>query len=111
MPEMKIERIVSVSSEDKKYPASNLLGPPGSGRWKSGSPGEKNVTVILQFTEPSKISSVHVGNEGSAFVEVLVGKASASSDQDWKVSTTILLARLSFRFQVCFFFCLAFSVI
>lgn len=91
MPEIKLEKVISVSSEDKKYPASNLLGAPGSGKWKSAKPGEKQLSVVLQFRNPARISGIHVGNEGSAFVEVLVGKQSASSDQDWKVSTVYLL--------------------
>lgn len=84
MPEIKFEKVLSVSSEDKKFPVANLLGAPGSGKWKSASAGEKQVSVVLQFRNPARISSIHVGNEGSAFVEVLVGKQ--SSDQDWKVS-------------------------
>lgn len=84
MPEIKLEKVISVSSEDKKFPVSNLLGAPGSGKWKSATAGEKQLSVVLQFKNPARISSIHVGNEGSAFVEVLVGKQ--SSDRDWKVS-------------------------
>ena len=87
MPEIKLDRVVSVSSEDKKFPAANLLGAAGSGKWKSSSAGEKQLSVILQFKDAAKISSVHIGNEGTAFVEVLVGKETATkSDQDWKVT-------------------------
>lgn len=85
MPEIKLERVVSVSSEDKKYPATNLLGPAGSGKWKSGSAGEKQLSVILQFKSSCNLSGIHVRNDGSAFVEVLVGKESATSDDGWKV--------------------------
>jgi len=85
MPEISLARIVSVSSEDNKFPATNLLGAPGSGKWKSAVAGEKQLSVIVQLSRPSKIAGVHVGNEGSAFVEILVGKESATSEQDWKV--------------------------
>lgn len=94
MPEVKLDRIVSVSSEDKRFPASNLLGAPGSGKWRSASSGEKQLSVIVQFRKAAKISSVHVGNEGSAFVEVLAGKETASTDSDWKVCAASRLVKV-----------------
>ena len=39
----------------------------------------------FQFDKPYKIQSIDIGNDGSAFVEVLVGRASATSDQDYQV--------------------------
>ena len=32
------------------------------------------MSVLLKFDKSSEIDAVHIGNEGSAFVEVLVGK-------------------------------------
>ena len=45
------------------------------------------MSVVLQLEKASQIHSIDVGNEGSAFVEILVGRSSASSDKDYKVSS------------------------
>ncbi|XP_041373401.1 DNA repair protein XRCC1-like [Gigantopelta aegis] len=85
MPEIKIQHVVSCSSEDKNNPADNLKKPEGSYKWKCAAPGEKSISVVLQFEKACQISAIDIGNEGSAFVEVLVGKSTASGDQDYQV--------------------------
>ncbi|KAF6204848.1 hypothetical protein GE061_019011 [Apolygus lucorum] len=65
--------------------AANLLKSDFSNKkWKSHSPGEKQISVVLQLEKPSKITNIDVGNENSAFLEVLVAKCSSSSE-DFKV--------------------------
>ncbi|XP_035211970.1 DNA repair protein XRCC1-like isoform X1 [Stegodyphus dumicola] len=76
MPEIKIKHIVSFSSEDKVHKAENLLIPETYKKWKCATPGEKNASVVLQFEKATKIHSLDIGNDGSAFVEVLVGRSS-----------------------------------
>lgn len=44
----------------------------------------------LQFEKSSKIHQIDIGNEGSAFVEVLVGKSSQTSEQDYQVNPMIV---------------------
>ncbi|XP_052801501.1 DNA repair protein XRCC1-like isoform X2 [Mya arenaria] len=85
MPAIKFQHIVSCSSEDKNNPADNLLKPEGSHKWKCSTAGEKSVSVVIQLEKASQIHSMDIGNEGSAFVEVLVGRSSATSDQDYQV--------------------------
>ncbi|BFZ00118.1 hypothetical protein BsWGS_03157 [Bradybaena similaris] len=85
MPEIEIQHVVSCSSADKNNPAENLLKTDGAHKWKSASPGEKSISCVLQLSKSSQIHSIDIGNEGSAFVEVLVGKATAASDQDFEV--------------------------
>lgn len=48
--------------------------------------------VILQFEKASKIQSVDIGNESSAFVELFVGRSSDTSDSAYR----LLLASSSF---------------
>ncbi|KAL3856427.1 hypothetical protein ACJMK2_011189 [Sinanodonta woodiana] len=84
MPEIKIQHVISCSSEDKSFPADNLLKPEGAYKWKCATPGEKHASVILQLEKSSQISFIHIGNEGSAFVEVLVGKSTAT-EKDFQV--------------------------
>jgi len=91
MPDIKIDRIISVSSEHSSFNASNLLAPPGSGKWKSSKPGEASISVIFQLAKPTKISGVHIGNESSSFVEVLVGKEADSSWQVGKLNYVVYL--------------------
>ncbi|KAK3590492.1 hypothetical protein CHS0354_015481 [Potamilus streckersoni] len=84
MPEIKIQHVISCSSEDKSFPADNLLKPEGTFKWKCATPGEKHASVILQLEKFSQISFIHIGNEGSAFVEVLVGRSTAT-EKDFQV--------------------------
>ncbi|KAL4224049.1 positive regulation of DNA ligase [Mactra antiquata] len=85
MPEIKLQHVVSCSSEDKNHPADNILRPEGTHKWKCATAGEKSVSIVIQFEKSTEIHSIDIGNEGSAFVEVLVGKSTASSDKDYQV--------------------------
>ncbi|XP_059156974.1 DNA repair protein XRCC1-like [Physella acuta] len=85
MPEIELQHIVSCSSADKNNPAENLLKADGAFKWKCASPGEKSVSCVIQLCKSTKIHSIDIGNEGSAFVEVLVGQATAASDRDFQV--------------------------
>ena len=62
-----------------------MLKADGTHKWKCSTAGEKSISVVLQFEKASQIHSIDIGNDGSAFVEILVGRASASSDDDYKV--------------------------
>uniref|UniRef100_A0A8C4QIK6 DNA repair protein XRCC1 n=1 Tax=Eptatretus burgeri TaxID=7764 RepID=A0A8C4QIK6_EPTBU len=64
--------------------AENLLARDVDKKWKCGSPCGKQASVILQFSKPQHIGCIEICNEGSAFVEVLVGK-SATPEQDYQV--------------------------
>lgn len=76
MPALKIQHVVSFSSEDKVHKAENLLKPETYRKWKCATPGEKQASVILQLEKASVISSIDIGNENSAFIEVLVARSS-----------------------------------
>ncbi|PVD27783.1 hypothetical protein C0Q70_12956 [Pomacea canaliculata] len=69
-----------VVQKNRNNPAENLLKAEGTHKWRTATVGETNATVILQFEKASQIHSVDIGNEGSAFVEVLVGKSTSSLD-------------------------------
>lgn len=45
---------------------------------------ESDIYILFQFEKASEIKQIDIGNEGSAFIEVLVGKSSAS-DNDFEV--------------------------
>ncbi|XP_060076028.1 DNA repair protein XRCC1-like [Ylistrum balloti] len=85
MPEINVQHVVSYSSADKGFPADNILKAEGAHKWKTTAPVDKHATVVLQFEKASLINSIDIGNEGSAFVEVLVGKSSAKEDKDYQV--------------------------
>ncbi|GLV31338.1 XRCC1 [Carabus blaptoides fortunei] len=91
MPKIKLEHVVSCSSEDSVHVASNLLNNDTSKKWKSKECGESSVTVIFQLEKACKISGIDIGNENSSFVEVLVGRSS-SQESDYQ----IILAMSSF---------------
>lgn len=43
------------------------------------------VLPFSQFEKEEQVHSIDIGNEGSAFIEVLVGNSSAVRDQDYEV--------------------------
>ncbi|XP_044064288.1 DNA repair protein XRCC1 [Siniperca chuatsi] len=85
MPEIKLKHVVSCSTEDTTFKADNLLSSDTYRKWKAARPGEKQTSVILQFEKEEQVHSIDIGNEGSAFIEVLVGNSSAVKDQDYEV--------------------------
>ncbi|KAL8219611.1 UNVERIFIED_CONTAM: hypothetical protein K2H54_028662 [Gekko kuhli] len=85
MPEIAIRHVVSASSSDTTHCAENLLKADTYRKWKAAQPGEKQVSAILQFEKEEQIHSIDIGNEGSAFVEVLVGSSASSSEQNYEV--------------------------
>ncbi|XP_066245801.1 DNA repair protein XRCC1 [Euwallacea similis] len=80
MPLIKIERIVSFTSEDPNHQASNILSSDSTKKWKCKSAGEKSSSVVLQLDQPYIISSIDIGNENSAYIEVLVSRSSSPED-------------------------------
>ncbi|XP_072035262.1 DNA repair protein XRCC1-like isoform X1 [Amphiura filiformis] len=85
MPEIKLQHVVSCSSEDLTHKADNLLTGETYRKWRGSTAGERQTSVILQFEKASLIHSIDVGNEGSAFIEILVGLSSAGSADDYQV--------------------------
>ncbi|XP_066064415.1 DNA repair protein XRCC1 isoform X1 [Chamaea fasciata] len=81
MPEIPLTRVVSVSSADPRHPAENLLRPDDGGRWRGAAAGEKQLSVVLELGSSRPIHSLHVGNDGAAFVEILVGSSSGGDFQ------------------------------
>lgn len=81
MAPVKIQRVISCSSQDKLHTANNLLSSDGFKKWSTEKPGETKATVILQLESEVTIRGVDIGNNGSAFVEVLVGKSSQGDDE------------------------------
>ncbi|XP_035783698.1 DNA repair protein XRCC1-like [Anopheles albimanus] len=74
MPTVKFKAIESFSSEDPNYPAANLLRPDNR-KWKCRQPGEQTAFVVIRLEEPVQISGIDIGNEHSAFIEVLVARS------------------------------------
>lgn len=84
MPVIKFDRVISCSSEDPNHPAKNLLKTETYKKWKCKNPGEDQISVVLQLEKSSLITSLDIGNEHSAFVEVLVSKSTGDAE-DFKV--------------------------
>lgn len=51
-------------------------------------------TFLPQFEKEEQVHSIDIGNEGSAFIEVLVGNSSAVRDQDYEVFLQIIIITL-----------------
>ncbi|KAI5638179.1 twin BRCT domain-containing protein [Phthorimaea operculella] len=80
MPRVKVDYIVSFSSESPEAPASNLLAnEAGKGRWLCAR-GEPSCSVLLQLSKAVQISSITIGAHLSALVEVLVGRSETPND-------------------------------
>lgn len=86
MPEIRLRHVVSCSSQDSTHCAENLLKADTYRKWRAAKAGEKTISVVLQFEKEEQIHSVDIGNDGSAFVEVLVGSsATGAGEQDYEV--------------------------
>lgn len=85
MPLIRPRHVLSFSSEDTTQPAQNLLKSETYRKWRCASPGEKQASVILELEKAMQIHSIDIGNNGSALVEVLVGRSSWSSDEQFQV--------------------------
>uniref|UniRef100_A0A4X2KQB4 DNA repair protein XRCC1 n=1 Tax=Vombatus ursinus TaxID=29139 RepID=A0A4X2KQB4_VOMUR len=86
MPEIRLRHVVSCSSQDPTHSAENLLKADTYRKWRSAKAGEKQISVILQLEKEEQIHGIDIGNEGSAFVEVLVGSsAHGTGEQDYEV--------------------------
>ncbi|KAL5968162.1 DNA repair protein XRCC1 [Taenia solium] len=78
MPEVKPEKILSFSSEDKAYPANNLLKVSAFSKWKCQQAGAKHASVTFKFAYPVQFSRLDIGNEASAFISVEVSRVDSS---------------------------------
>merc|ERR1712212_431686 len=87
MPEVKIERVVSVSSEDPIFKAENLLK---NMKWRCQNNGESQVSVVLQLSKPVKISGIDIGNNASAFVGIQVGRQASDEFKVILVASSFL---------------------
>ncbi|KAK4471836.1 hypothetical protein MN116_005227 [Schistosoma mekongi] len=94
MPEIVPTRIASFTSEDKAFPASNLLKGSSFSKWRCIGGGSKQEAVEFSFSEPVEISRIDIGNNGSAFIEVLVRRSASSDD------SSVLLPSSSFMSPV-----------
>ncbi|XP_068141157.1 LOW QUALITY PROTEIN: DNA repair protein XRCC1 [Drosophila tropicalis] len=76
MPIGVFQAVREVSSEDAVHVAANLLKDhSGKMKWKTQQTGEKSAYVILEFNEPQQITGIDIGNEHSAFIEVMVSRS------------------------------------
>ncbi|NWV49790.1 XRCC1 protein, partial [Daphoenositta chrysoptera] len=84
MAPVKISYVVSFSSQDPKYPAENLLSEDGIRPWL-GCPKKhsRQLSVELQLERASPIGYVDIGNYGSAFLQIEVGRSSWPCDQPY----------------------------
>lgn len=98
MPRVKIDYVVSFSSEDSENPASNLLNVDISKKKWLCAKGEPSCSVVLQLSKSTKISVVNVGAYHAALVEVLVGRSEAPNDQfEVLVPSSIFLSAIDSR--------------
>ncbi|CAO2626505.1 DNA repair protein XRCC1 [Lemmus lemmus] len=88
MPEISLRHVVSCSSQDSTHCAENLLKADTYRKWRAAKAGEKTISVVLQLEKEEQIHSIDIGNDGAAFVEVLVGSSAGGAtagEQDYEV--------------------------
>ncbi|XP_052617535.1 DNA repair protein XRCC1 isoform X1 [Peromyscus californicus insignis] len=88
MPEISLRHVVSCSSQDSTHCAENLLKADTYRKWRAAKAGEKTISVVLQLEKEEQIHGIDIGNDGSAFVEVLVGSSAGGTtagEQDYEV--------------------------
>ncbi|NXI42735.1 XRCC1 protein, partial [Galbula dea] len=84
MAPVKISYVVSFSSQDPRYPVENLLREDNLQPWLS-CPQERSrqLKAELQLERASPIGYVDVGNCGSAFLQLEVGRSSWPPEQPY----------------------------
>ena len=55
MPVVKLDRIISVSSEDPNYKGENILN---NKKWRSKTVGEDQVSIVIQLSKSIKLSAI-----------------------------------------------------
>lgn len=83
---VRLEKIISCSSEHPQYPAANLLqrnSENWKATWRCSKPGEMLAHVIFQLAEPSYVTGVDIGNYQSCVV-IVTGSTAAEPD-NWIV--------------------------
>uniref|UniRef100_A0A0K8U2M4 DNA repair protein XRCC1 n=1 Tax=Bactrocera latifrons TaxID=174628 RepID=A0A0K8U2M4_BACLA len=87
MPFADIKCIREVSSEDSNFKAENLIKHTAK-KWKTRTCGERVAYVVLELSEPQIITGIDIGNEHSAFIEVLVSKTCCSTNNFTEILVT-----------------------
>ncbi|XP_074870651.1 protein XNDC1N [Carettochelys insculpta] len=94
MAPVKINHVVSFTSQDPRYPVENLLHEDDIRPWLScPQDRSRQLKVELQLERASSIGYIDVGNCGCAFLEVDVGRSSWPLDQPYVTlvpSTTLM---------------------
>ncbi|KAF7261907.1 hypothetical protein EG68_00875, partial [Paragonimus skrjabini miyazakii] len=62
------------------FPASNLLKSSSFSKWRGEKGGTKQEVIDFSFEEPVEVNRLDIGNNGSAFIEVLVRRAASAID-------------------------------
>ncbi|XP_070572066.1 uncharacterized protein [Ptychodera flava] len=85
MAPIEMKYVVSFSSQDSQHRAENLLSQASGWRkWLSAKEDRSgNLEAEFQLEKISKIGYIDIGNYGSAFVEIWVGRASWSRDKEY----------------------------
>ncbi|XP_015271258.1 PREDICTED: putative short transient receptor potential channel 2-like protein [Gekko japonicus] len=84
MAPVKIKHVVSFTSQDPKYPVDNLLLEEGPRPWLSCPQDRSRVLKVeLQLEQASPIGYVDIGNCGSAFLQIDVGRSSWPAGQSY----------------------------
>ncbi|XP_075775779.1 short transient receptor potential channel 2 isoform X2 [Pelodiscus sinensis] len=94
MAPVKINHIVSFTSQDPRYPVENLLHEDDIRPWLScPQDRSRQLKVELQLERASSIGYMDIGNCGCAFLQVEVGRSSWPPDQPYVTllpSTTLM---------------------
>ncbi|XP_048351465.1 protein XNDC1N isoform X2 [Sphaerodactylus townsendi] len=84
MAPVKIRHVVSFTSQDPKYPVDNLLLEEGLRPWLSGPQDRSRLLKVeLQLEQASLIGYIDIGNCGSAFLQIDVGRSSWPADKSY----------------------------
>ncbi|XP_058041250.1 protein XNDC1N [Ahaetulla prasina] len=95
MAPLRIRCVVSFSSQDPKYPVENLLLEEGVQPWLCCPlDRSRQLRAELQLEQAGCIGYIDVGNSGSAFLQIEVGRSSWPPDRDYLTllpTTTLMM--------------------
>lgn len=80
MAPIKLTGVVSCNSEDAVSCAKNLLISDSFKKWTTEKPGVAKASVILKLESEQHVTGLDIGNNGSAFIEVLVANSASETE-------------------------------
>eukprot|EP00117_Sycon_ciliatum_P012256 scpid46339/ scgid13394/ DNA repair protein XRCC1; X-ray repair cross-complementing protein 1 len=84
MPVIRVSKVLRCSSEDPVFSSKNLLLTERYRKFVCHQSNQADrIEVDLQLASPSQITNIDLGNNGSAFISMLVGRSGSANEKEF----------------------------